>query len=68
MSLNIIIEDHFGSKAKFARAIGISRWTIDDWLKDPSCIKVKHLQKISELSGISVEKVISQIHGVYTEG
>lgn len=59
MTLQEIIESKFDSKVHFANEIGVSRFTIYNWLKNPKLIRLKHLEKISSTSGVDLRELIS---------
>lgn len=56
--LHQIIKMKYRSKAEFAKHIGVSRWTIYNWIQDPKVIRLKHWQKISSTTGIPLHDLI----------
>ena len=43
------------SQAELAEKVGVSRLTLQKWEKGKTDMRVKHLQKISEITGISMD-------------
>ena len=56
-SLDRIIYDSFKSKRAFSEAMGVSRWTVDFWIKNPGKIKAKYIVSISQLTNVPIEQI-----------
>jgi hypothetical protein len=56
-SLDRIIYNSFKSKRAFSQAMGVSRWTVDFWIKNPGKIKARYIVDISRLTNTPIEQI-----------
>jgi hypothetical protein len=57
VTLERVINDYFKSKKAFSEAMGVSRWTVDFWIKNPGKIKAKYIVDITRLTNLPIEKI-----------
>jgi hypothetical protein len=57
VSLERVITDNFKSKKAFSEAMGVSRWTVDFWIKNPGKIKAKYIVDITRLTNVPIEQI-----------
>lgn len=57
-NLERVINDYFKSKKAFSDAMGVSRWTVDFWIKNPGKMKAQYIINISKLTNLPIDKIL----------
>lgn len=61
MTFTEFIQLHYGTKAQFAREMGVKYITVIRWCKRPQMLKVEQLEKIAKRTGVGLCEVTSTI-------
>lgn len=59
--LESFITEQFGTKTLFSERMNVTRTTTYRWLKNPQSMQLSDLKRLSEVSGMSIEQVVSKL-------
>lgn len=68
--LKLILDKCGTSQKDIAKRLGVSRWALRYWCRNPQAIKAKHipaLSSITQMKEVELYKLINTNHGIQTE-
>lgn len=55
--LELLIHNHYGTKDHFAQKMGVSRWTVYRWIKQPAKMPVEYLLRIQSFANVDLNAI-----------